>query len=115
MDELAAARVKIARRAMEKIELRRLGPAPGVGDGRDEKSLVGWSRRLMEAELDVAESKAQRIAAVQANVERLAEMHVRMTELQKIGRLDSGDDADLAEYYLVEANELLIELRANGE
>ncbi len=114
LDELAAARVKIARRALERAELRRLGPVSGVEDGRDEKGLVAWSRRLLEAELDVSQTKAQRMAAAQANVDRMTKMHTRMQELHNMGRLP-GDDADLAEYYLVEAKELLIGLRVSGE
>lgn len=114
LDELAAARVKVAEGALEKIELRSRITAPALEEGREMKSLIAWSQRLMEAKLDLSNTTAERAAAVQAHMDRLAKSREMMQELHAIGRTASGDELDLIEYSLLEAKGLLIKVQATA-
>ena len=109
LDELARAKVEVARRALERIELRRTSTP---GPGPEARNVIAWSRRLMEAETAVAQNRAEKIAAAQGHVDRMNtwyEIAVAQHELA----LASGDSLDILEYYRLEAKERL--LRASQE
>lgn len=65
----AAARLATSREAFKTIDQMR-----GVGEHIDSMRHYVWSRRLMEAERDVATSKAERVAATRAHVDRMSNL-----------------------------------------
>lgn len=69
---------------------------------RGAEYLYWWSRRWMEAQRELAEGKAEQIAAVQGHAERMRELERVVQNLQraKVGTLD---EKTAAEFYRLEA------------
>ena len=104
-NDLAKAKVEVARRALERIELRRTNapdPAPEI------RGVIAWSRRLMEAETAVAQNRADKIAAAKGRVDRMNIWYEIAVAQQEIAR-GAADNVDLLEYYRLEAKERLLQ------
>lgn len=113
--ELAAARVQVARRALNRVEVRRTAsPVTWDEPGSEMKGIVAWSRRLMEAETDMSTTKTERLAAVRGHLERLENWRT-ILEVQRDTPRGDADDLDLVQYYLLEAKELLITMEKERE
>ncbi len=114
VNELAAARAQVARRALERAKVRRttvpLGwDTPHIGMTES----VAWSRRLMEAEVDMSATDTERREAIRGHADRLESWRA-IAEAQRNTPRGGGEDLDLVQYYLLEAKELLVELQAEG-
>ena len=70
-----------------------------------------WSMRWMDAQRDVAGTKVERTAAVQAHLERMRKFHKDMADLAK-SSVVSRFELAATEYYVVEAEELLARAKA---
>ena len=115
LDELAAARVKVAERALRIIELRRRAPSTQPSSETLEGETIAWWRRLMEAELDLSKTKAERVAAVRGYVDSLTKRHEEFQALHEANRVIPGQGQELVEYSLLEAKERLIRLEGESE
>lgn len=79
--ELAEARLKLARQA---FAVMKLNQERGIAQG--DHAL--WSLRLMEEERNASGNKAERIAAVQAHVDRVKKWEADTARLFQNGRVD---------------------------
>ena len=71
-----------------------------------------WSRRLAEAEMALEKSRAWKLAAAEAHLERMDELHRSILERVAAGRFPEGDKA-VAEFYLADAECLVCTIRAD--
>jgi RNA polymerase sigma factor (sigma-70 family) len=83
--ELAQARLKAAREVNEGLRQQFLAGRDGA------ESLLLWSPHLLEAELDVAANKAERLAALQAYVDRMKEYEKLTQRMFEAGHAVSTD------------------------
>ncbi len=65
-----------------------------------------WSRRRMEARLDLSATKADRVAAVQEHLDEMKAVEQLLDRLQEAGQVDPLSRMD-AEYRRLEAESLL--------
>ncbi len=95
----AQARLKLAREAIEAV---RANLARGQFNPGERDPIYIWSRRRMEARLDVATTKAERVAAAEEHLNEMkgvAELIKRVHEAGDVDRLVAMD----AEYRWLEA------------
>lgn len=119
LKELAKARAAIARRQIDQIERSLFDPPSLLGSVRqpgriDLEAFSAWSRRLMEAQIDLADTPADRDAGIRAHIDRL-EKWLRATKELLQGEVAgvSPSDIDKLEYEVLEAKTLLI-MRRSG-
>jgi hypothetical protein len=103
---LLEARVKAARDTYQ-LKLRRLKESQGLP-----MELPAWSRRWLEAEVALAEKKADRVAAYQAHLDRMKEVERLTHNFARTGQ-GRAEDATGATYFRTEAEIWLIQ--AGGE
>ena len=99
----AEARLKLARVALEAVRVS-IGRGPFNPGERDPISL--WSRRRMEARLDLSETKADRIAAAQEHLDEMKAVEQLVVRLHEVGHVDPLARMD-AEYRRLEAESWL--------
>jgi hypothetical protein len=73
----------------------------------DSDALYLWSRRWMEAQREVASSKAERTAAAEAHLERMRKWEKLVVGAKGAGGFYSPTDVAAAEYYRLDAEALL--------
>ncbi len=61
-----------------------------------------WSKRWLEAELELADQKASRVAIYQAHKDRMREL-ARITRDRYRNRINTIEEASAAEFYIAEA------------
>jgi hypothetical protein len=94
--DLAQARLEAARE-VEKSLLAR------IDAGNLTPNAIGqWSPHLLQAELEVAKSRAERIKALEAHVERLRKAEGFAKAARDAGRY-TGDEYAKAKFYLLDA------------
>lgn len=104
---MARARVEAARAAYEGVKkVWKQEPTRAKPD--DEYQ---WSRRWMEAEQALAPTKADRVAAIKAHLERMKQLHATADGCVKGGVLFPYE-AKAAEYYHLEAAQWLLDAEA---
>ena len=99
----AQARLKLARTALETVRAN-IGRGQFNPGERDPISI--WSRRRMEARLDLSATKADRVAAVQEHLDEMKAVEQLLDRLQEAGQVDPLSRMD-AEYRRLEAESLL--------
>lgn len=110
LKSLAADRVKIAKRAFAGTE-EEFSQVTRREEALDLlPNMINWSRRWLEAEWDLAESREGRVRAVRDHVARL-ERWVEPMRKMAIGGARTGvsqSEVDLIQYYVLEAKARLI-------
>jgi hypothetical protein len=80
----------------------------------DAERLFRWAQRLLTAELELSDKKADRVAAYEAHLQRFKEMEVEFK--REVGEVEGSEGiANLAEgrFYLLEAEIMLERAKAN--
>jgi hypothetical protein len=99
----AAARAAAARKVLKGMrERRQQDPAAPL----DPEKQYLWSRRWMEADREVAATKAARLAAVEGHLARMRELEKIVTEFKGGGFMGATDLA-AAEFYRLDAEAVL--------
>ena len=70
-----------------------------------------WSRRWMEAELLLSPNRAEKLASIQAHVERVKRLESIAGQYAKTGQ-GRASDALKAKYFRLEAEQMLVEAQA---
>jgi RND family efflux transporter MFP subunit len=96
--KLTQARLEAARKTYEML-LQRYKNAT---DRLDTEKMYQWSRRWMEAGRDLASKQDERVAAVQAHLDRMKDLERLATALSKAGQ-GLMSDVSAAEFYRTEA------------
>jgi hypothetical protein len=99
----AQARLKLAMTAIEAVRT-------AVGRGRfnagERDPIVIWSRRRLEAKIDMSTSKTERVAAAQEHLDEMRKMEESVARLTAAGELDRLSLMD-AQYRRLEAEKWL--------
>ena len=74
------------------------------------EQIYDWSRRLMQVELNLAETGPERIAAIERHRDVMSQLHHTAEALREVGRRGSAEVLS-TEVYLAEAELLLLEER----
>ncbi len=96
----AKARAAAARKVYESLMDRRQRE-PGFHFDPDQA--YPWSRRWMEAEKEAAQTKAERVTAVEGHLERMKKWEKSVEADRRIGGVLSPGDLAAAEFYRLEA------------
>jgi hypothetical protein len=104
----AEARLKLARTALDAV---RAHVSRGRFDPGERDHVFVWSRRRMEARLDLSKSKADRIAAAQEHVEEMRAMEAVVARMIAVGEVDRLSLLD-AQYRRLEAESWLEQEKA---
>ena len=99
----AQARLKLAQEAMETVRAALGRGQFGPGE-RDPISI--WSRRRMEARLDLSKTKAERVAAAREHLDEMARVEQLVNRMYQAGQVDKMARMD-AEYRRWEAQSWL--------
>jgi hypothetical protein len=99
----AQARLKLAQEALETVRAA-IGRGQFSPGERDPISI--WSRRRMEARLDLSTTKAERVAAAQENLDEMARVDQIVNRMYQAGQVDKLARMD-AEYRRWEAQSWL--------
>ncbi len=76
-------------------------------------ALIDWSFKWLAADLAVAKSRGEQLAAAQANVERIRKLHTGIAALYTTGSRGGDPQAmETANYYLADAERRLAEIEA---
>jgi hypothetical protein len=114
LKELAEARIEIARRQVEQAEQAMLAPPQPLPPEGYLGEFATWSRRWMDAQLDLSDTPADRAAAIQAHIARLEKWLKPMKEVFQAGGSISRTEVDRLEYHVLEAKSLLIKERSGA-
>jgi hypothetical protein len=106
-DTTARARLDLANRAFETLD--KLHMASGHIPKPDEA--YRWSRRKLDAEVDLAADRSKRILAFEAHLDRMKKEESRVRELLKDGHRDVMDLMN-TEFYRLEAESMLARARS---
>lgn len=106
----AEARLKLTTTALEAVRTN-------LGRGRfnpgERDPIVIWSRRRMEARLDLSTSRAERIAAAQENLDEMKAMELVVARMHEAGEIDRLALLD-SQYRRLEAETWLEQQRAKS-
>ncbi len=109
-ENLARARLDIARRAYEHAESSIMNPPTddtklpsGIRTTLKLEQLVAWSRRWMEAERDISGKKADHLAALDAHRKRLQRWEDVYSEIDKDVDPSNFRHVDLLKFHRLEA------------
>ncbi len=103
---IAKSKVETARQILEMFAEREKLARQAKADVISE--VAGWSRRLMEAELELSTTKTRRIAAIQEHRDRMRRNEQMADAQARTGRLDASDVLK-ARFYRLEADQALLE------
>ena len=105
--ENAKERLEAARKVYEGIFQRaRIDPNAAL----DPDKLALWSRRWMEAERELGDTKEQKIAAVQGHLDRMKKLEGTVKQMLQ-ARLVSPIEVAAQEYYRLEAEQWLAQAK----
>lgn len=104
----AEARLKLATAAIEAV---RLAVSRGRFTAGERDPIVIWSRRRLEAKIDLSMTKPERIAAAQEHVDEMRKLEEIVTRLNDAGELDRLTLMD-AQYRRLEAENWLEQQKA---
>ncbi len=93
--------VEVAKRAFENVKMEL-----DSGQSADVDTACIWSERLMDAELQAAPTPLQKLAALEGNLKRIAELRVKAKALADTGQVKLEVLAT-ADYYLARARDRL--------
>jgi hypothetical protein len=99
----ARARLALARSALDAI---RANVGRGQFSPGERDPIAIWSRRRLEARLDLSKTKADRVAAAQEHVDEMKEVEQLVVRLEQAGQVDFLGKMD-AEYRRLEAQSWL--------
>jgi hypothetical protein len=106
--ENAKGRLEAARKVYEGISQRaRIDPNASL----DPDKLALWSRRWMEAERDLGDTKEEKIAAVQGHLDRMKKLE-GLVKAMRQSALVTPMEVAAQEYYRLEAEQWLTQARA---
>lgn len=106
-DDVNATKVKLAREIVQQMTTRLKNQ-----EGDDLEDMELWLQHLLDAELAVAKTKAARLAAYQANVDRTSELAKIMNSYFQTGQRRESD-ALAADFYRLEAETRLAQAKAD--
>ena len=121
--ELAKARAEIARKQLQLVEDEELGPrrvgrepTAANATGIDMDQYILWSRRWMEAQLDMSDTPAARASAIEWHVARLEKRIGPLRGLAEgVGATLSIREIKGYEFQLLEAKSLLSKERQGAK
>lgn len=115
LKDLAKSRITIARRALDQIEqFLKAPPDARAGDPAFSMELleqrIAWSRRWMDSQLDLSDSRQACADAIRDHINRLEKWLAPMRELARGGAASgvSQSHVDLLEYAILEAKAALL-------